>query len=64
MPKMTLYTRKKYIYLFYLHGKYDKIKRGADVLVSRKMFALLLFMQTYIILNNGLSWPQVWEHVL
>ena len=29
---------KNYIYLFKLHGKYDE--RGADVSVSRKMFAL------------------------
>ena len=28
--------KKNYIDLFELHGKYDK--RGADVLVSRKMF--------------------------
>ena len=37
--KITLYTRKKLIYLFYLHGKYHK--RGADVSVSHKMFALI-----------------------
>ena len=37
MPKMTLYTRKNIIYLFLLHVDVDK--RGADVSVSRKMFA-------------------------
>ena len=37
MPKRELYTRKNYTYLFELHGKYDK--RGADVLVSHKLFA-------------------------
>ena len=36
MSKITLYTKKK-IYLFLLHGKFDK--RGAEVSVSRKIFA-------------------------
>ena len=39
MPKITLYTRKNYIYLFYLHGKQDK--RCAEMSVILDVFKLV-----------------------